>query len=400
MEHGIKISTPAARLANGAVLLPSDKYVFHLIHSRTLCMALSYPGSELPAPVLFSRFSKTNDGDCTLQSDADAALSLVRILISNHPYVLNSRLSVGYQRHGGTVVLHRRPLVITDEFGSSPVKLSSSIVVGPDPLSANGTAPATAELAACALVCASSFKSVWINESANTEIHYDPGDAIEVPLTPNLPCKSIIKKDRCTPASEEAASLNARLFFACSAGYPPIGQCPARSFTTLMIMCKSHNSLRPVPEFHLKPLQLLLVKHTLLVRMGLENCMQDFILTFPDLPTVSAEQVEHFEKIVAVTKARVEDIIFALNSVSAHIFERRVRVAAAHPVLDRAMRKYFLMFPPADLENSVNFATDIVKIICKGVPFEQLVRFLKRYIPIQEITVDTNHLKVFALLSI
>ncbi|AIA62060.1 orf23 [Alcelaphine gammaherpesvirus 2] len=401
MEHGIKISTPNAKLVGGAVPLPSDKYVFHLIHSRTLCMALSLPGVDLPVPVLFNRFKAESPSECSLHSDKDVALSLVRILLSRHPYVLSSLLVVGYQQRRETVVLYNHPLIRTQEFGISEVKPPCSLVVGPNPMSAEGTVPASTELPCCELVVASEFKTVWINEAANQQMEFSPQDTISVPSVLGVPSKPIIKQPHFLPVCKETATLHAQLFYAAGLGFPPISSCPASSFTTLAIMCKSHNSINLVSEVNIKPRQLLLLKHVLLTRMGLENCLQDFIQAYAEsLAPVSDDQMAHFEKVLSMARERAEDIIFILNSVAAYSFTDSVCSSNNNSTLYKAMQKYFLMFPPTDQKNSVPFAVDIISIICKGVSFSKVVAFVQRYIPIQEKVGSTNQLKMFALLSI
>ncbi|ATI21911.1 ORF23 [Alcelaphine gammaherpesvirus 1] len=401
MEQGLKISTPNAKLVRGAVLLPSDKYVFHLIQSRTLCMALSMPGEYLPAPVLFDRFEGGSSGECSLHSRQNVCLSLVRILLSKHPYVLNSQLLVGYQHRQEAVVLYRQLLVKTKDFGISEIKLPCSIVVGPNPMSAEGTVQAERELPSCELVITSEFKTVWINESANQEKDFSPHDAISIPSAPGTPSKPIIKQPPFLPISKETAILHAQLFYAAGAGFPPIHNCPASAFTTLAVMCKSHNSINLVPELEIKPRQLLLLKHVLLTRMGLENCLQDFIQAYAErLPPLADEQVKYFEKVLGTAKDRAEDIIFILNSVGATSFTNRICSSNTDPMLTKAMQKYFLMFPPADPINALPFAVDIISIICQGANFNTVVLFVQRYIKIQERAAKTNQIKMFALLSI
>ncbi|AAO12327.1 hypothetical protein KM546_gp20 [Porcine lymphotropic herpesvirus 3] len=397
MENVLKISSPTAKFTNGAVVISSTKVIFHVIHSKTLCMILEQKGETLPIPVLFSKIDNDSRNECMLHQKNNPSTSLIRILCSPHPYISGSRLCIGFQQ-GNNIVFYKQPMILTKEFAPCPVKLNTTIMINSS-LQLDGAKPLfefTEDL-----VYLDRMKKVQINESLNMLKEFDPEEPLGIRTLNMIQIGKPIMKKRSPPfpPNPDKAALHAKIFYA-ARHTPTIGSCPIRSFNTIMIMFRSHNTLHVIPSISINDIQRLFIKHVLLYRMGLENCMDDFVQVFHLLEELTEAQYNFFEGVVELAKSQLEDIVFSLNSISKHHFDAPVIVRTDHSAMKLALEKYFLMFPPVDKENAINFSASIIDIICRGISFERLVKFLERYLTVQEVARERNLVKMFALLSI
>lgn len=396
----LKISSPRARFVSGAVLVSTNKYIYHVLHSKTLCMTLDHPGDSIPISVVFAKIDKLATSSCSLHAKNNPGISLIRILLSSHPYIQSSSLSVGHQQANNIIILYQQPVVLTQDYGANPIKINSTVMVSNDYTSLDGAVPLADDLTFGEMVYASRVKSVSINENLNIHKEFDPDITLESSMINVAEAgKPIIKKSVFYNTDKKTSKLHAQIYYAARHHAPEIGKCPVGPFNTILIMCKSHNTLQIVPSFKLNHIQRLFVKHVILFRMGLENCVEDFVQVFTNLQNLQDSEVECFEHLVGVAKAQVEDIVFALNSISMHVFQKPVTNKKDHWAIKLALDKYFLMFPPKDKLNAINFGAGIIDIICSGITFEKLVKFLSKYLEIQETAKETNLLKMFALLS-
>ncbi|AAM22123.1 unknown [Suid gammaherpesvirus 3] len=398
MENVLKISNPAAKFINGAVEI-SEKVIFHVIHSKTLCMILGQPGESLPISVLFSCIDKAAKNECVLHQKNNPSISLVRILLSPHPYISGSKLCVGFQQANNIIIFYKQPMILTDVFAPGPVKLNTTIMINSS-LQLDGAKPLS-DFTDYDLIFFENVKKVKIDESHNQFKEFDPEEALILHNRKIVSiCKPIMKKRSPPyPVNPDKARLHAQVFYA-ACHMPSIGKSPIGPFNSIMIMFRSHNTLRIIPNISINDIQRLFIKHVLLYRMGLENCVEDFVQVFQQLEDVTETQYDFFEHVIESSKSQVEDIVFSLNCISKHKFQARVVLKKDCSAIKLALEKYFLMFPAVDKENAINFSSSIIDIICRGISFERLVRFLEKYLTIQEVARETNLIKIFALLSI
>lgn len=327
-------------------------------------------------------------------------LSMARLLLSEHPYVLQSSVRVCRTSPSGKITMFSVPIVEFDSGAESPVRLPCTL------MTCQNEDLSDARPLAQTSPPAVSGKRVNFDESKNEYRYYSPGEAVRFrntdPAKPASPTKSILRISisGTTSVQDTERYYQACLFATTQKYKPQLGECPAAAFTTVTITARSHNSLNLLPEEGLSLAQLLLLKHVTLQRLGLENALRDFqVLYDPQLVQAAPEQIQHFEALLELMKSRLEDAVFCLNSVARAVFPKPVASTAKRQLLT-AMEKYFLMFQPADKTNAINFGASIVTLLCGGQPLCRVLRYMARYMTVETQVPEDNLIKTYALLTI
>nr|UTK45483.1 tegument protein UL88 [Equid gammaherpesvirus 5]UTK45562.1 tegument protein UL88 [Equid gammaherpesvirus 5]UTK45641.1 tegument protein UL88 [Equid gammaherpesvirus 5]UTK45720.1 tegument protein UL88 [Equid gammaherpesvirus 5] len=404
-----------ARFLNGMVKVSKDTYLFHVIHSRSLAVLVGTQGADVPLPLLFSKFPGSPTNSIPLYCYDRPRLSLARLILSSHPYALHSALEIGYAGSGGEVTVYKAPVVKYVDFGDEPVKASSTLMLATKE-DMSDAVPFTEDLyprlggGDGASLC--KIKQVTIDESKNQSFVFDK-DAAVSPATPHsqsvsptVPARPIIKTSRGGGGGEEDAelarfSVYTQLFHAISQHSPKIGTCCAASFNTLLIMTRSQNSLRALPEdAGATPRHNLFIKHVILKEMALENSIRDFEALYGDhVEPVTRRQAEEFRETVRGLRCKLEDCVFVLNSVCEASFAKPVAPGRTDPSTLLLMEKYFLMFHPRDKTNSINFGAAVAELIFRGATFTKILAFVEKFIEIKKETPQDNMFKIYALLT-
>lgn len=405
----LKIMQAGASAANGLVQLSPTQFLFHNIHSKTLAILAGLEGcNSVPLPLLFKKYFNDSTTSMPLHHQQDPTISMIRLIVSPYPYSLRSTLLVGFTQPNGVLVVFRNPVITSADFENTHIKVPSTLMICSSPSMEDAT-PLSEEVSS-KIIFTDKIKRVLIDETKNSCLEFDATVPIsnknkkatkscESKQSPKSILKWAVNNSLINRKSE--TYLHAQIFYAIFSHSLQIGQCPAVPFNTVFIMSRSQNSLCLVPEAKLSSLQNLFVKHVLLHRMGLENTICNFEALYnPHIQEINSEEEAAFDVIMDKVKTRTEDIIFCLNTISQNVFSRPVKYTSAPQQIKLAMEKYFLMFPPTDKENTINFSMGIVDIICKGTEFKTIIGFLSRYMEIQENAPEKNLIKFYALLTV
>lgn len=378
--------------------LSPNKYLFHVLHSATLANLLHLPGTRVPIPTLFQHYGVFQHS-MPLHLPDSPNLSLLRLLLSPHPYALKSTLVV-CMLHRGALTVFRAPVITSAEFPEATIKLPSTLMMCSTEDMSDARPVSEADLKSLA----TPSKRVIINENKNNCVMFHPDMKIKMrgPKPHQPPTKSILKLSRS--AVEElhrtTQHYHACLFYTISSHTPQPGRAPLGPFNTVMILSKSQNSINLLPNVRMCPIQRMFVKHVILQRMKLENSLAEFRALYdPHLVSIDSQARETFEAYVTQGQRALENIIFCLNSVCGACFPKRV-LAAANAELLLAAEKYFLMFPPRDKPNAIPFAASIVELICKGTSLSKVLRYMAKYMDIKECVPEDNLVKAYSLLTI
>ncbi|QFQ66793.1 ORF 23 [Macacine gammaherpesvirus 5] len=401
----IKISDLKARLVGGAVQLSNGEYVCHVVYSSALAAMVGLPGPAVPLPLLFKKFSTIYSNMMPLYAPKRPELSMLRIMVSPHPYALNSCLCVGTDEGERGVSLFRDPVIRSSDFEDTPITVNSKLVIASNSLFLHCrpfSVPATVKTPPVTLT---NNKQITINELANTTQEYDPNapPTLCSALPPdNKKLRSILKQPPATSESNvQSDCLLADIFFAMGSHQPQIGESPITAFNTVTIMQRANNSIMFLPNLKLKPIQHLFLKHVLLQRLGLENILFHFKMLYANTCKAAAPyQREYFESMLSRVKQRLEDMVFCLNSIESHDFQKDFRVLSRAPQrLLTATDKYFLMFPPQNRELAIQVGAEVIESICDGTPLSEVLANLSPRVTIQKET-GNNLLKFYALLTV
>lgn len=401
----LKIMDPASTFRNGYLQLSPSKIIFHVLHSKTASVMVGLPGPTVPLPHIFKLLGDgKSETDLDLQGAGNPAIAMLRMLVSPTPYTLHSSLSIGYIQKNGIPIIHRTPVIRCKDQSSEPIRIASTLMICDNAEFANATPLSEEESEKIKFV--SSCKAVVINENLNKVIEFDEflnqSERAYFPSSAQ-PGKPIIKAPAPTggadPAVPPDSVYHAQLFAAVGQGLPKIGECPATPFNTVMVMGKSQNTLNLLPKSKLSPLQHLFLKHVVLHRMGVENILPDFVSLYDSqVQAVDPIDVNLFEELISTLTMRAENAIFFLNSICDHKFDRPIG-AGGTEATRTALEKYFVMFRPRDLENSLNFAATIVDLMGQGEDFHKLLNFTSRFMKVNDCATDSNVLKIYALLT-
>lgn len=396
---------PTAAFTQGLMRAAPDKFIFHNLHSRTASILVGEPGPSVPMPKIFQRFGNAkHHADLDLRGRrTDPAIAILRSLISPAPYLPNATLSIGFVQQNGVPVIHRTPIVRYAGGSSEPIKIPTTLMVADN--SELLDARPLGEDAEYNIKFSTICKNVVINENLNVEIEFDDfinqGSARYTPSSA-APGKSIIKH---TPSafdpsiSKEESTYHAQLFQAISSHQLIPGDCPASPYNTILVMNNSQNNFEPLLQENLSATQNLFLKHIVLKRMGLENVVADFIALYDrHVHEADLSTVEHFEQLVKKMTSKSYDAIFLLNSIGEAKFQLPIKEGGRDSTR-AAVQKYFLMFRPKDHNNAVNCSAAIIDLLSRGEPFQKLVNFLARFMPINNNAPDSNVLKIYALLT-
>lgn len=398
----IKIMDPTAVFVNGMVSMADGTRLFHIIHSKPLAILLGHGSSSIPIPLLFKQFPNPLTNSIPLFCSRTPKLSMVRLLLSSHPYALNSRLEVGYVQSNGVLVIHRDPIVKYMDFDEETIKPSSTLMVCTKEDLSDAT-PLTGDLQG-RMAHISIRKQVVIDETQNQSFEFSVDDAVSTQVPPLITHRpvSILKKSAEHLQKEHISNTkHTQLFQAIKNHHVEIGNCPASSYNTILVMSRSHNSLNIAPgDTSLTLKQKLFIKHVILHNMGLENAVSDFEAIYdPHLQPVSDDDVDNFRTMVSDIKCKVEDAVFALNSICNNKFKQHFSPGSCRPETLLLLEKYFLMFSPKDKTNSINFGAGIIELIFNGTEFKKLISFIKKYMEVQTTTPEDNMFKIYALLT-
>ncbi|UTM05505.1 tegument protein UL88 [Equid gammaherpesvirus 2] len=407
-----------AKFLNGMVKVAEDAYLFHVIHSKSLAVLMGTANSDVPLPLLFSKFPGSPTNAIPLYCYERPRLSLARLILSGHPYALHSELEIGFADAGGEITVYRCPIVKYTDFRDEPVKADCTLMFSSREDMSDAT-PLTEDLYP-RIGSRCKIKHVTIDESKNQSFFFDKDAAIRAPAPcspalcspapgsppppapPAAPAKPIIKC-QLEPVDEELARFTgyARIFHAISTHSPKIGSCGAASYNTVLIMTRSQNSLRVLPrDGSITPRHNLFLKHVILKEMGLENSVQDFEVLYGDhLGPVTRQQAEEFRETVRGLRCKLEDCVFVLNSVCAAPFSKPVAAGSTGPHTLLLLEKYFLTFNPRDKANAINFGAAVTELIFGGVPFTKILAFVQKFIEILTETPEDNMFKIYALLT-
>nr|BEG23014.1 homolog of EHV2 ORF23 tegument protein UL88 [Macronycteris gammaherpesvirus 1] len=395
----LKLIDPTAIFSKGTVKLKNGSILFHVVHSKPLSILLNYDSSDVPVPLIFSLFSGVYTNSIPLYCPQNPKLSMVRLLLSTHPYALKSNLQVGFKQSNGITVLYKTPVVNFMDFDEEPIKPMTTLMICTKedmsdaiPLSNDMLEQITKQ---------TSKKQVIIDETKNQLFLFDFSKDLCVKkkhINTTQEPKPIIKH---VQQPENDLMKYCQLFYTIANHNLVIGSCPAVSFNTILVMSRSHNSLNICPnDTTITPKQQLFLKHLILKQMGLENLMSDFnILYNGHLEPTTPNQMEKFHILVYDLKEKLENAVFLLNTICQHKFTRPISTARCSLSNLMLMEKYFLMFSPRDKGNAINFSAAIIDLVFKGVNFNKLLKFLQKYMVIQTTTAENNMFKIYALLT-
>lgn len=405
----LKIMQSGASVTNGLIELNPTQFIFHNIHSKTLAILAGLEGcNSVPLPLIFKKYFPDSTTSMPLHHHQDPSISMIRIIISPHPYSLKSTLLIGFTQTNGVLIVFRNPVIASSDFKHTHIKVPSTLMICSSP-NMEDASPLSEE-ASLKIIFTNKIKRVLIDETKNSFLEFNDSTPIyikpskitkdtELKQSPKSILKWAVNNNCLNRRSEEY--LHAQIFYAIFSHSLQIGQCPAIPFNTVFIMSRSQNSICLVPEANLSSMQNLFVKHVLLHRMGLENTIYNFEALYSNhIQEINSEEEEAFNVVMNKVKTRTEDIIFCLNTISQNNFSRPVKHTNASQKLQLAMEKYYLMFPPTDKENAINFSIGIVDIICKGAEFKTIIGFLSKYMEIQENAPEKNLIKFYALLTV
>lgn len=386
----------------GFVHLGNQKLLFHSIKSTTLANLLQIPGDLVPIPLLFQKYGPDQE-HLPLYKPNTPSLSIVRLVLSVHPYALNSSLIIGCQHLNGQVTVFTTPMIAYADFTETPIKVESVLMLCSDDSMCDAVEITPEELTKLEKT---KKKRVAIQETLNKVKMFEPKKALKKTkkgavssLSPAKPIL-VMSPQSVQHVQETESHYFARLYYTMVAQVLKVGACSMSAFNTIIITAQSQNTVNLLPEEQMNNIQRLFVKHVILHRMGLENSLFEFKeLYTPMLLDIPQKDVEKFEDIVSASKQVAEDIIFCLNSICEATFPKKVEGTTAQN-MQTAMEKYFLMFAPNDRENAIPFAASIVEIICKGTPLCKVVKYLEKYMEIKECIPKDNLIKTYALLTI
>lgn len=390
-----------AQVMGGLIKVGPKKYLFHTLHSNTLANLLHLPGPDVPVPKLFQHYGAFQHSMPLHQPDTPS-LSLLRLLVSPHPYILRSTLVV-CTFQPGVLTIFREPMITSADFPEAAIKLPCTLMMCSNQTMSDA-APAT-EMDLKALTIPG--KKVIIDESQNACMVFEAQKKIKKKKSPRVdlcaqPGKPILKM---SPSAIEAVKMtakhyNACLFVAIRKNCPQLGSVPVTAFNTIMILSKSQNSLNFLPEVTMSPIQRMFLKHVMLSNMGMENSLLEFKALYDMyVEPITPYEEKDFEDLLCQSQSVLENIIFCLNSICCASFPKKV-AAVAHPKILLAAEKYFLMFPPRDKPNAIPFAASIIEIICKGTSLSKVLSYMAQYMVIKECTPDDNLIKAYSLLTV
>ncbi|AGY30706.1 ORF23 [Retroperitoneal fibromatosis-associated herpesvirus] len=408
----LSIPDARARLDGGAVILSTGEHIFHVLNSPAAAAMVGLAGQEVPVPMLFHKFNRRSGGSLSLYAPNRPELSLLRIMLSPHPYALNSHLCVGKTDASAGVTLYATPVVCSSDFEETPVLPKCRIVISKSDTYADfkevHLKPAAPKIRTDA-----QGRRLCIDEKANTVRTFDPNlPANSLCVTPGHPNtsasqmpghpKSILKYATADePAARVITEEMVRIFFAAGQRRPQLGHCPVGAFNTVTIMERANNSIIYLPHLKLTRIQHLYIKHTLLHTLGLENVLPCFESIYgTDAAPVQPHQIEYFKEMVGRVKRRVEDAVFCLNSIEDYNFPEPITTAPlCSPSLQKAMEKYFLMCTPKDRKSAACLGAGIIELICNGTPLFEVLGMLSRHMPIRKECTGSL-LKIYSLLTI
>ncbi|UNP64591.1 hypothetical protein [Marmot herpesvirus 1] len=379
-------------IQDGLVKVTADKYLFHVVSSRTLAALVHLPGVTVPIPRIFKKFgSDSSKFHLPLNNQVSPSAPLLRIILSHHPYATDSRIVVGSKR-GNTIFIYRTPIIRGHGIPDSLIKLGSTLMVCSSPnmedaveLSPNDQFPG--------VVITDEVIKVDIQESNNTIRLFNKRDPI---------CVDEVYTMVTTPHhidTDTKGWSQSELFYSIGKGSPSLGKVPVTAFNTVMIMS---NTQTPnfFPLEKISPIQQLFLKHVLLQRLGLDNLLDVFPPLYgKKLEKINPEQNKSFEEMIGLLKSRVEDIIFCINSIRIHAFTRPVVQGTEDPSFTQTIKKFFHMFPPISEKEAVNFASSIMYLICKGNNLHKVLEYMRKHMPITESTPHDNMIKMYILLT-
>ncbi|AJE29664.1 ORF23 [macacine gammaherpesvirus 12] len=418
----IKIPDLKARLVGGAAQLSNSEYVCHVVYSSALAAMVGLPGPAVPLPLLFKKFGTFYANMMPLYAPNRPDLSMLRIMVSPHPYALNSCLCVGTEDGERGILLFRTPVIRSSDFEDTPITVNSKLVIA-DNASFLHCRPFTApeiektppipltnmkqvqEIEKTTPANLTNIKQLTINELANTMQEYDPNappSSRDAPQRVKVSPRSILKRPPTVLSPDERPDcLLADIFFTMGLRQPQIGESPITAFNTVTIMQRANNSIMFLPNLKLKPIQHLFLKHVLLQRLGLENILFHFKMLYANTSKAAAPyQREYFECMLSRVKQRLEDMVFCLNSIESHHFKQGFKASGRAPQrLLTAADKYFLMFPPQNRDLAIQVGAEVIESICNGTPLSEVLADLSPRVEIKKET-GNNLLKFYALLTV
>ncbi|ACY00421.1 ORF23 [Human gammaherpesvirus 8] len=403
----LRVPDVKASLVEGAARLSTGERVFHVLTSPAVAAMVGVSNPEVPMPLLFEKFGTPDSSTLPLYAARHPELSLLRIMLSPHPYALRSHLCVGEETASLGVYLHSKPVVRGHEFEDTQILPECRLAITSDQSYTNFK---IIDLpAGCRRVpIHAANKRVVIDEAANRIKVFDPESPLpRHPITPRAgQTRSILKHNIAQVCERDIVSLNtdneaASMFYMIGLRRPRLGESPVCDFNTVTIMERANNSITFLPKLKLNRLQHLFLKHVLLRSMGLENIVSCFSSLYgAELAPAKTHEREYFGALLERLKRRVEDAVFCLNTIEDFPFREPIRQPPdCSKVLIEAMEKYFMMCSPKDRQSAAWLGAGVVELICDGNPLSEVLGFLAKYMPIQKECTG-NLLKIYALLTV
>ncbi|UNP64499.1 hypothetical protein [Saguinine gammaherpesvirus 1] len=380
-----------SNIQDGLISVAADKYLFHMVHSRTLASLVHSSGTTIPLPVIFKQFGTGSSRfHLPLNNQASPTAPLLRIILSHHPYATDSRVVIGSKR-GSKIFIYMTPIIRGHGIPDTQIKIQANLMICSSP-NMEDAVPITSNDQFPGIIITDEIIKVDIQESNNTVRLFNRRDPVCVDTT----CKLV-----SNPNTESTTNnfFHSELFYSIGKGIPSLGKVPVTAFNTVMIMSKNQTS-NFFPLENINPIQQLFLKHALLQRLGLDNILSAFPPLYKNkIVRTTSEQNKRFEELLDLLKTRIEDTIFCLNSIRVHAFTRPVVPGPEDPSFTQTIKKFFHMFPPVSEKEAVRFASSIMYLICKGNSLCKVLEYMKKYMPITEATPNDNLLKMYILLT-
>ncbi|QDQ69231.1 UL88 [Colobine gammaherpesvirus 1] len=168
-----RIPDAMARLEGGAMLLSTGERIFHVLSCPGAASMVGLLGRDVPVPLLFQKFGSHLNDRLPLYERNRPELSLLRILLSPHPYALSCYLCIGAVDPACGTALLTRPVVRSMDFRDAPVLPDSKLVSCESP-NYTDFQPVTLPLVMERIPTDASQRRLYFDEEANMVCTFDP----------------------------------------------------------------------------------------------------------------------------------------------------------------------------------------------------------------------------------
>ncbi|ADW24364.1 hypothetical protein RHVP.23 [Cricetid gammaherpesvirus 2] len=379
----LKVPKKDCSLLPGAIVLKNGTKLFYAAKSGRLAALLGQSGDKVTSEQLFSKFSTKEPLKLCLLDPLDPGISILRLIVSKTPYILNSFLIFG-EEGPNSYSFRRDPVIVTNMVNEDDPAKKFELMYITDRMTEPKPFPKR--------IVPALFPSVHATVTF-------PRCHVQSPR-PSAYYSSILKKTmiKDAPPGCDLTSLKIALMFKIletarlSSNHP--------DHRAILIMDHSHNNLDLFPNTAMTSVQKLFLKQVVLARCGLESMCEIFYKNFIDsYQAVDDDYTQEVEKYLLHVKISVENCIFCFNTIALIPKPETPFTTGSCPAFLKMAKRYFSLFPPKDKDTAVIFGATVLEQVCKGTTFEVLVKILSKY-------ADINHrpkassIKLYTLLTI